>query len=132
MSPKVCFYLKIFLIEFYNESIYRLLLVLLLIIIKIIWGCYKILKEDNWTINNLRLNRSNLLIFVTIFISLAVIFSFGTGNVAAASPGDSIYVNNSGGSDLNDGSSWLSAKQSIINATGTVNTNGTVNIADGQ
>ena len=54
------------------------------------------------------------------------------GNVAAANPGnDTIFVNASGGNDLNNGSSWLYAKQSISNATGTVNTNGTVNIANG-
>ena len=54
------------------------------------------------------------------------------GNVAAANPGDIIYVNSSGGHDSNNGSSWLYAKQSISNAIGTVNTNGTVNVADGQ
>jgi predicted outer membrane repeat protein len=53
------------------------------------------------------------------------------GTVLAA-PGDTVYVNGSGGQDTNDGSSWLSAKQSIKNATGTVNSNGTVNIANGQ
>ena len=72
------------------------------------------------------------MIFISIFIALVVIFSYGMGNVEAANPGDTIYVNNSGGSDLNDGSSWLYAKQTISNATGTVNTNGTVNIANGQ
>ena len=83
-------------------------------------------------INNLRFDRSNLLIFTIIFIGLAVIFSFGMGSVAAATPTDTIYVNSSGGNDANNGSSWLYAKQSISNATGTVETNGTINIADGQ
>ncbi len=95
-------------------------------------GCYKILKEDNLAINNLRFNSSNLMIFISSFIALVVIFSYGMSNVEAANPGDIIYVNNSGGSDLNDGSSWLYAKQTISNATETVNTNGTVNIANGQ
>ena len=95
-------------------------------------GCYKILKEDNLTINDLKFDRSNLLIFVVIFIGLIVIFSCGMNTVAAAPPGDTIYVNASGGNDLNDGLSWLNAKQSISNATGTVKTNGTVNIANGQ
>ena len=83
-------------------------------------------------INNLRSHSSNLFIFITIFIALVVILSCGVGNVAAANPGDIIYVNSSGGHDSNNGSSWLYAKQSISNAVGTVNTNGTVNIADGQ
>ena len=95
-------------------------------------GCYRILKEDNLIKNNLRLDKNKFLIFVTVFIALAVIFSFGLNNVSAANPGDIIYVNSSGGNDVNDGSSWLSAKQSISNATGSVNINGTVNIADGQ
>jgi predicted outer membrane repeat protein len=83
-------------------------------------------------INNLRYHSSNLFIFITVFIALTIILSFGMGNVAAANPGDIIYVNSSGGHDSNNGSSWLYAKQSISNAIGTVNTNGTVNIADGQ
>ena len=83
------------------------------------------------TINNLRFYTGNLLIFVTIFIGLTLIFSYGMGNVAAANPGDIIYVNSSGGQDSYNGSSWLYAKQSISNATGTVNVNGTVNIANG-
>ena len=40
-------------------------------------------------------------------------------------------MNASGGNDANNGSSWLYAKQSISNATGTVNTNGTIYIATG-
>ena len=67
-----------------------------------------------------------------ICIGLFVIFSYGMGNVAAASLGDTIYVNSSGGNDSFDGLSWSSAKQSISSATGTVNTNGTINIANGQ
>lgn len=63
---------------------------------------------------------------------MTVIFSCGMGNVAASNPGDTIYVNSSGGSDLNNGSSWLYAKQSISSAIGTVNTNGTVKIANGK
>jgi hypothetical protein len=37
-------------------------------------------------INNSRFDSYNLLIFVTILIALAVVFSFGMGNVAAANP----------------------------------------------
>ncbi len=80
----------------------------------------------------LKFDNNSLLIFVIIFIGLFVIFSYGMGNVTAANPGDTIYVNSSGGSDSNNGSSWSSAKQSISSATGTVNTNGTINIANGQ
>ena len=69
-----------------------------------------------------------------VLIGLFVIFSYGMGNVSAASTssGNTIYVNGSGGNDSNDGSSWLSAKQSINNATGTINVNGTINIANGN
>jgi len=81
-------------------------------------------------INNSRFDSYNLLIFVTILIALAVVFSFGMGNVAAANPGDTIYVNSSGGNDSNNGSSWLYAKQSIGKAVGTVNINGTIYLAD--
>ncbi len=66
-----------------------------------------------------------------LFLSLALIFTIGVNDVSAA-PGDTIYVNNSGGNDNSDGSSWLLAKKSIKNATKTVNNNGKINIADGQ
>ena len=84
------------------------------------------------TIDNLRFDSYNLLIFVAIFIALAAIFSFGMGNVSAATPGDTIYVNSSGGNDYNNGSSWLYAKQSIGKAVGAVNNNGTIYLANGQ
>ena len=67
-----------------------------------------------------------------VLIGLMVIFSYGIGNVAAANPGNTIYVNASGGNDANNGSSWLYAKHSISNATRTVIINGIVNIANGQ
>lgn len=71
-----------------------------------------------------------------LLISLALIFSFTMSTVSAQfmspSPNSSvIYVNGSNGSDDNDGLSWETAKLSIKNATGTVNTNGTVRIANG-
>ncbi|MGB9937104.1 MAG: NosD domain-containing protein [Methanobacterium sp.] len=43
-----------------------------------------------------------------------------------------IYVNGSSGNDSNDGFSWTTAKLSIKNATGTVASGGTVNIANGN
>ena len=61
------------------------------------------------------------------FLCLAVI---GVDAVSAAD-GDVIHVNGSGGNDSWNGTSWDTAKQSIKNATGTVNNNGIVNIADG-
>jgi predicted outer membrane repeat protein len=53
------------------------------------------------------------------------------GNASAAS-GYAVYVNGSSGSDSNDGSSWLLAKKTIKNATETVETDGTINIAKGR
>jgi hypothetical protein len=66
-----------------------------------------------------------------VFIGLVLIFSYGMGNVSATS-GNTIYVKGSGGNDLNDGSTWQYAKKTINNATETVKTNGTLNIANGQ
>ncbi len=75
--------------------------------------------------------------FALVFLGLVVIFSYGMGNVAAANntTGDNIYVDTHG----NDSWDGLSAthsgstgpKLTIQNATGTVNTGGTVNIANG-
>lgn len=73
-----------------------------------------------------------------MILSLVLIFNFCLSGVSAAS-GDIIYVNGSGGNDSWDGLSaaWISGttngpKLSIKNATGTVNSGGTVNIADGN
>ena len=77
----------------------------------------------------------NLLMFVLVFVGLVIIFSYGMGNVSAAS-GDTIYVNASG-NDSWDGlnSTYVSGtngpKATIKNATSTVNSNGTVYIASG-
>ncbi|PKL66731.1 MAG: hypothetical protein CVV28_10055 [Methanobacteriales archaeon HGW-Methanobacteriales-1] len=65
-----------------------------------------------------------------LLLALALVFTMGINDVSAA--GDTIYVNDTGGNDDNDGSDWLTAKKTILNATGTVNTNGIVNIANGQ
>lgn len=72
-----------------------------------------------------------------MLLSFVLVFSYGVGDVSAA-PGDAIYVNGSSGNDLWDGLSatWTSGtngpKRSIKNATGTVNSNGTIYIADGN
>ena len=60
------------------------------------------------------------------FIFLLTIFS---NTVSADS--STIYVNGSSGNDSWDGQTWITAKLSIKNATGTVTNNGTVNIAKG-
>lgn len=62
-----------------------------------------------------------------LLITLSVIFFAGT--VFAAD--EAIFVNGSSGLDTNDGYSWSTAKLTIQNATGTVNSNGVVTIADG-
>ena len=80
--------------------------------------------------------QKNYLMFAMVLIGLFVIFSYGMGNVSAAS-GDSIYVNGSSGNDAYNGlnSTWTSGlngpKATIGNATGTVTTNGTIYIAKG-
>ena len=87
-------------------------------------------------INNLRFHSRNLFIFITVFIALTLIFSYGMGNVAAANPGDTIYVNGSSGNDTWDGQSIIyngtsGPKQTITNATQTITNNGTIYIASG-
>ena len=66
-------------------------------------------------------------VFSLLVLSLVMIFSTGTAH--AADDGSMIYVNGSSGNDTNDGYSWLTAKQTIGNATGTVASGGTVTIA---
>jgi hypothetical protein len=78
--------------------------------------------------------KNHLMLFILFITFIFIIFSYGVGNVSAAS-GDVIYVNGSG-NDSWDGhlAIWNGTsgpKASIKNATGTVNTGGTVNIADG-
>lgn len=70
-----------------------------------------------------------------VFLGLFIIFSYGLGNVSAAT---TIYVNGSSGNDNWNGlnSTWISGtlngpKATIKNATSTINTNGTVYIASG-
>ncbi len=88
-------------------------------------GIGSILEPSEFTLDN----KGKYLIFALFLIGLVVIFSYGVGNVSA-NP-NTIYVNGSSGHDSNNGSSWLYAKKSIKNATGTVNKGGTVMIANG-
>ena len=73
--------------------------------------------------------------FTLVLIGLFVIFSYGMGNVSAAS-GDSIYVNGTSGNNVYNGQSASydgtnGPKATIKNATGTVNSNGTIYISKG-
>jgi autotransporter family porin len=72
------------------------------------------------------------MIFLTL-ISLVMIFSFGIGHASAVSVtnGSVIYVNGTSGHDTNNGYTWSTPKLTIKNATGTVATGGTVDIAPG-
>ena len=99
----------------------------------------EIFIENNSTNDKMRYGKTNLLLFAMVFIGLVVIFSYGMGNVSAA--GNIVYVNASSGLDTYDGLSPVHTgtgttgpgpKATIKNATGTVITNGTLNIADGQ
>ncbi|MDP3034811.1 MAG: DUF11 domain-containing protein [Methanobacteriaceae archaeon] len=95
-------------------------------------GGEKIKKQAN---KNQSLNKFKIAVPLLLLI-LSLVFVAGMGAVSAAS-GDNIYVNASSGSDDNDGLSAVfngtsGPKLTIKNATGTVNTNGAVNIADGQ
>ncbi|MDP3034670.1 MAG: Ig-like domain repeat protein [Methanobacteriaceae archaeon] len=72
--------------------------------------------------------KSNNIYFFTLILFLAIIMSIST--VSAAS-GDVIYVNGTSGDDNNNGSDWAHAKKTILNATGSVNENGTINMVGG-
>jgi uncharacterized repeat protein (TIGR01451 family) len=73
--------------------------------------------------------RNHFIIVGMLLIGLFMIFSYGLGDVSAAS--NTIYVNGSSGNDLWDGLTPQTAKHTIKNATGTVETNGNIQIADG-
>ena len=89
------------------------------------------IERDKVSINDKCKYKGNLLFFSLVLIGIVIIFSYGVGNVSAAASGSTIYVNGSGGHDTSNGSSWLYAKKSIKNATGTVTTNGQLIIANG-
>lgn len=83
-------------------------------------GAYKIKGEKTYKYTN----RIIILVFLLSFIALLTI-----STVSASS--SVIYVNGSHGNDDNDGLSWATAKLTIKNATGTISSGGTVNIANG-
>lgn len=69
---------------------------------------------------------------ITTFLLILTITLVFAINFVTAAPMDNIYVNDSSGSDSNNGTSWEYAKKSISNAVGTVNVNGTIYIANGH
>ena len=92
-------------------------------------GVKKFMGNREFSIN--KSNYSNLLVLGTVLIGMVIIFSCGVGSVSAKQA-DTVYVNSSGGNDLSDGSSWLLAKKTIINAKDNVNSGGTLNLANGK
>lgn len=74
-------------------------------------------------------NKTLILSITFLFLILLLLCSF---NAVSAKPySNTMYVNGSSGSDVNDGSSWLTAKKTIGNATGSVTNNGEIYIANG-
>ena len=79
--------------------------------------------------------RNSLIMLGIVIMGLFVIFSYGIGNVSAAS--NTIYVNGSSGNDSWNGlnATWTSGlngpKATINNATDTINSDGTIYIANG-
>ncbi len=94
----------------------------------------KFIERDNFSINDTTNVKNKLMIFTLLFIGMMIIFSYSVGNVAAAS-GDNIYVNTHGNDSWNgQNPMWNGTsgpKLSIKNATETVNSGGTVKIANG-
>ena len=97
----------------------------------------RFIGQNKFSINNK--DHDNLIVFAVVITLLGVIFALGMGNVSAAS-GDTIYVNGNstlGNDDWNGESATyqsgiIGPKYSIKNATGTVNTNGQIYIANEQ
>ncbi len=81
------------------------------------------------TITNQLLKKVKITVPLMLLV-LALVFTVSVDNVSAAD-GDVIYVNGTSGLDTNNGYTPDTAKLTIGNAVGTVNTNGVVNIADG-
>jgi predicted outer membrane repeat protein len=72
----------------------------------------------------------NKILVLFLFLGLSMIFLFTVQNVSAVN-NNTIYVNSSSGDDSSDGATWLTAKKSIKNATGTVNKGGNIFISNG-
>ena len=68
-----------------------------------------------------------------LIIAVFAISVTGLGGLyftAAPVNNSTIYVNTNSGNDNNDGYSWSTAKATILNATETVENNGTIYVAD--
>jgi autotransporter family porin len=95
------------------------------------------IEHDKSSINTKWNFKGNLVSFALVILGLVIIFSYGVGNVAAAgnTTGDNVYVDTHGNDSWDGLSSTHSGltgpKLTIQNATGTVNSGGTVNIAKG-
>ena len=93
-----------------------------------------IIELNNSSKHKIKYNKSSLMMFALVLIGLMVIFSYGVGNVSAAST--NVYVNSTG-SDAYDGTSPVHTTGNIgpvadINiGISDVSTGGTVNIANG-
>lgn len=85
------------------------------------------LRSNETNTVNPRFLKPRTLTLMLLFLALIM----GGVSTVSAVDVDTIYVNGTGGSDSNNGTSWHYAKQSIKNAMETVNTNGNVHIANG-
>ena len=93
----------------------------------------------NYKMIKIKYSKYNLMKFALILISLIMIFSYSTGHASAAASNATIYVNSSSGYDGWNGEYATyqpgtnnGPKLTIRNATGTVASGGTINIANGQ
>ena len=64
----------------------------------------------------------------TLFLGLVLLLSLST---VSAADGSTLYVNGGTGSDLNNGTEWIYAKQTIQNALDSAPDNSVVNVASG-
>lgn len=87
------------------------------------------LKVETKNTTNFKLLNHKILILIPLLFLVAV--TMGITGFSAGANSSVIYVNGTGGSDSNSGTSWDQAKLTIGNATGTVNAGGSVKIADG-
>ena len=93
-------------------------------------------QNKSHRIDSSKYDKTNLMMFGIVLVGLMVIFSYGVGNVSAAS--NTVYVNATGGSDSYDGSSPVHTTgnigpyEDIATGVTNVNTGGTVKISKGE
>ncbi|EKF86542.1 pectinesterase family protein [Methanobacterium formicicum] len=73
-------------------------------------------------------SHANSISITTLFLGLVLLFSLST---VSAADGSTLYVNGGTGSDLNNGTEWIYAKQTIQNALDSAPDNSVVNVASG-